>query len=244
MIKFNIDTNACVVLTDRLERLNKSALPVAVRQTLNNAAFDVKQKTLEQSANKNFIRRAPTFFKKFSGVNKASGFDMRSMKAEVGMTAQGVQTAETAVSNMAIQEFGGAIRKGADYLKAARAGSLGRKVTKANYFNKNRLVKGNFKRANTSKSKFVAAAYVSLREKKQVSVQTIKGRFLMQVTGIRKSKKGQLKIKSKLILKDRTLKPAKITATNFSREAAFMTVAKMDGMFRVEAEKQFARALR
>jgi hypothetical protein len=248
MIQLDINTEAMVVFSARLQSLNRSALPVAVRQTLNQAAFDVKQKTLEQSANKHFIRRAPTFFKAFSGVNKAVGFNINSMQSEVGMTANGKVTAREAIKNMAMQEHGGTIRKGADYLKAARAGNLGKRVTRANYFDKDNLVKGAFSKKGTAKSNMIAAAYVSLKQKKPISINTRKGRFLIQVTGISKYKskkrKDDVKIRSKLLIQDRNHKPVRIRATHFSQEAALVTQRKMTEFFYAEAKKQFERALR
>ncbi len=64
---FNINTDASVMLVNKLEQLHRSAFPLAVRGTLNAAAFDVKMKTLDESATQNFERRSPTFFKRFSG---------------------------------------------------------------------------------------------------------------------------------------------------------------------------------
>lgn len=243
MATLNVNTDACVTLTDRLERLNRSAFPVAVRQTLNRAAFDVKFNTLHQSAANNFIRRSPNFFKTFSAVNKAQGFNVNSMSAEVGMTDRGKPTARTAVAHMEEQESGGVIRDGADYLAGARGGNNARKVTASNRFNKNKLISGKFSRGGTSKSRFVAAAVMAAKLKKNVSINTSRGRFLMQVTSVRKTK-GGVKINSKLLIKDRSGKPVTIKATNFSQEAAHMTMKKMDDFYRIEAEKQFARALK
>ncbi|MBL4809315.1 MAG: hypothetical protein JKY43_04565, partial [Phycisphaerales bacterium] len=45
-VEFNVNTDAVVSLTNKLEKLHKSAFPVAVRGTLNSAAFDVKQKSM------------------------------------------------------------------------------------------------------------------------------------------------------------------------------------------------------
>jgi len=243
LAQLNINTDGCVVLTDRLERLNRSALPVAVRQTLNAAAFDVKKVTLPKSAENNFIKRSPNFFKIFSKVNKATGFNMRSMKAEVGMTDNGKQSARTAVKNMDVQEGGGSIDSGSDYLKASRGGNNKKKVTRSNYFDKSRIVKGPFKKATTTKSQFVASAFVAMRENKRMSISTSKGRFLMQVKKVWKYKRrSAVKVSSKLLMKSRS--QVNIRATNFSKEAAKMTSDKIEGFFAVEAQKQFDRVFR
>jgi hypothetical protein len=244
MPQININTDAFVVLANKLERLNRSALPVAVRQTLNDAAFDVKQKTLQESASKNFIRRSPNFFKAFSAVNKADGFNINQMKAEVGMTDRGKVSARTAVKHMDLQEEGGATAEGAAYLRAARAGNNAGKVRRSNYFDKSKLVHGALKRPGSAKSNFVAMAFIAAKEKKNISIKTSRGRFLVSVSNVRKLKNGAIKITSKLLMKDRAGKPAHITATHFSREAAQMTVNKIPGFWLKQAEKQFERALK
>lgn len=248
MIELDINTDAMVVYSRKLEQLSRSALPVAVRMTLNDAAFDVKQKTLQESAKKNFIQRAPTFFKVFSGVNKASGFNINSMKAEVGMTANGNQTAQTAVAHMQQQEIGGAIKDGLDYLKAARSGSNRRRVKKGNYFDKSNLVRGAFKRPNASaKSRFVAAAIVALQTGKLMKFKSAAGktlfaRVISMSSSLSKKKFGRLQIKTQILYEDR--QTVHIKATHFSREAAMITQKKMPDMYYKNAKKQFERALR
>ena len=46
----NVNTDAVVALTNKLEKLHRSAFPVAVRSTLNSAAFDMKKDTILKSA--------------------------------------------------------------------------------------------------------------------------------------------------------------------------------------------------
>ena len=245
----DINTDACVVFAAKLEKLNKSALPMAVRGTLNAAAFNVKQVTLDKSASKHFIRRAPTFFKAFTAVNKANGYNINSMQSEVGMYDRGQPTAHTAIKHMETQEHGGNINTGADYLKGSRAGSLSRKVTRSNYFDKSNLIdpaksSQRFSGPRSKKSMLVAEAVMAKKLNKPISLLTSKGRFLVKVTGVtmRKGKrKGSVKITSKLIMMQR--KHAPIKATHFSREAALATVKNMDDMFYQEAKKQFDRVL-
>lgn len=43
-MQLNVNTDATVALTNKLEKLHKSAFPVAVRSTLNSAAFDMKKR--------------------------------------------------------------------------------------------------------------------------------------------------------------------------------------------------------
>ena len=50
----HVDSSAIAAHAARLERQSKSALPVVVRQTLNKAAYDVKQRTMPRETNKEF----------------------------------------------------------------------------------------------------------------------------------------------------------------------------------------------
>lgn len=237
----NINTDAFVVLANKLEQLNRSACPVVVRQTLNDLAFDVKNITLQASANQKFIRRSPNFFRTFSAVNKATGFNINGMKAEVGMTDQGKTSARAAVSHMDQQEQGGAIKGGGDYLKGSRNGSLKRRVNTANYFaaQMNNLVTGPG-RNRSAKSAFVASAYVALMQGRSMFINTPKGRFLISVSAISAFTKTKgLKITTKILMMDR--KSVQINATHFSANAAGMTIVKGAGFFQKEAQKQFAK---
>ncbi len=237
-LDINADANVAIAL--KLEMMSRSAFPVAIRQTLNAAAFDMKTKTLQESANRNFIKRSPNFFKTFSKVNKATGFNVKTMNSIVGLTAHGVQSAETAVKNMNQQEAGGKITKGIDYLKAARNGSNRRRVQKANYFKVNSFLTGPSIR-RTKSSQYVAEAYMAMKTGSLIKYKARSGKeFFAKVVGISSSiKRRTLNIKTKLLYESRGT--VKIKATHFVREAAVVTHNKMPEFFRIEAEKQFAR---
>jgi hypothetical protein len=91
-VHFDINTKAVVIFTNKLEKFRKSALPAAIRNTLNSAAFDVKQKTMPVSAEKNFVRRKPNFFKANSKVVMAQGREVKGLKAIVGFTSSATGT--------------------------------------------------------------------------------------------------------------------------------------------------------
>jgi hypothetical protein len=243
---FNVNTSASVDLVRKLGDVSRSAYPIAVRQTLNQAAFDVKQNTLEVSATNNFIRRSPNFFKRFSGVNRAAGFDVNRMKAEVGMTDMSQVTAQAAVSHLNQQEFGGGISGGRDYLKASRSGSNSRRVGKANYLSKSNVLHGQFKRKGTTKSNFIASAYAALKTGKMMKFKSASGiTFYSKVTSMssvsRGKNRGQVRIVSKLMIERRNA--VGIKATHFMREAAMLTYAKVPEFFNKQAEKQILKAL-
>lgn len=248
-IVFNVNTDACVTLVNRIEQLHKSALPLAIRGTLNTAAFDVKMRTLDISATQNFIRRSPTFFKRFSGVNRAVGYAIDSMRSEVGMTAEGGGASEVkaqvAVANMEKQEEGGKITEGIDYLKGARTSqNLDKTVAGKRRWDKDNIVKGTFTKGGTSKSRLIAAAYVALNTGKLQKI-TINGRnFYRTITAISKTAKGKVKISSKLVYVSRNGNIKPVSATHFSREAAMMTQPLIPQFFLTNAQRQVDRIWR
>lgn len=248
MAHLNVNNSAVIRYTEKLDRLSRSAFPVAVRQTLNDAAFDVKNRTLTKSADKNFTRRSPNFFKTFSKVEKATGFNVNSMRSVVGMSANGKQSAKTAINNMEKQEQGGVIEDGSIYLKDSRRGSMNKGlVRKTNYYDRSKVVTGKSRvrrGGGSNRSKFVARAFRSLSDKKPMFFNSMRGNYLMQVRKIRRDKNGKLKITSSLLMKARKDKPARLKGTHFTKEAAMLTVRMIETFYVRNANKQFARVLR
>lgn len=102
---FNIDQKEIVSLTNKLEMTHKSALPLAVRSTLNDAAFEARKESLRQFR-KNFIVRIPTFIRSHTIVNKSPNtFDIDLMYSETGIPEGKSKSGD----NLSIQEFGGNI---------------------------------------------------------------------------------------------------------------------------------------
>ena len=109
-MQLNVNTDAVVAFTNKLEKLNRSAFPVAVRTALNSAAFHMKKDAIINSAKDNFIQRKPSFFKANSKVLPANGFDVNTMQSKVGFTGN-----SQAVEDLEQQEQGGTI-KGRSFL--------------------------------------------------------------------------------------------------------------------------------
>lgn len=123
---FNINTDGVVRAVNKLEKLHRSALPVSVRQTLNDAAFYTKQKSMPSVTQAIFKKRQPNFFKANSRVEMAQGFNINSMKSEMGFYENKLKKQATnyAVRNLEEQEYGGRIKKKTLIAKEkARSGS-------------------------------------------------------------------------------------------------------------------------
>lgn len=110
-MRLDINTNEVVKFTVKLEQLRKSALPNAIRGTLNDAAFNVKQKTMPEEATSKFIKRSPNFFKANSSVDKAVGFDVNRMRSTVGFLESRLRLGGNnfAVKDLEQQEHSGKI---------------------------------------------------------------------------------------------------------------------------------------
>lgn len=245
MASIDVNSSSLRKWSANLDKLGRSDLPIAIRSSLNAAAFDMKKTSLPASAKDNFKHlKKPNFFKRFTGVEKANGFNINQMRATFGMTDMGQATARSAVENMKIQEQGGNINEGLDYLKDSRGGNVNGTVRRANYYNKSRVISARARAGkNTNKkSQFIAKADQSLNQNKPMFIETSKGNYLMQVLAIKKTKAGRITIKSKLILKER--ENVKIKATHFIKEAAAVTQKKIPDFYIEEAKKRIEKTMR
>lgn len=245
--QFNVNTSEVIHLTAKLERLNKSAFPAAVRSTLNDASFEMKQKNILESAKRNMKVKAPNFFKANTGVERARfNRNVESMSATVGFINKRGQSANKAVTyGMEANEVGDTDSTGMMYKKATRSGRG--LVKRSKYYDKSKLATNRSKRKGNA---YVQSAFASLKDKKPIMVDTKDGRALIMVKSIMQykranknvgRKKGQLKINSVLLMMDRTTKKAKAKATHFNREAAQKTQKQMEKFYQTNAEFQFAK---
>lgn len=116
----NINAHEVVLHTQRLEKLHRSALPLAVRDTLNGLAFKTKTETMPREAQRAFIQRTRNFFKYNSRVKRATGWNINEMRAVFGFINGDKWQA---VKDLETQEHGGRIG-GRSFipLKGARTG--------------------------------------------------------------------------------------------------------------------------
>lgn len=166
-MRLNINTNEVVKFTAKLEQLRKSALPNAIRGTLNDAAFDVKQKTMPAQAESKFIKRSPNFFKANSAVDKAVGFEVNRMRSTVGFIESRLRLGGNnfAVKDLEQQEHSGKIA-GKSYipLDSARANGYSSLVKPANRLsqilkNNKIVVARNLAGGGSKKQQFVKAVH-------------------------------------------------------------------------------------
>lgn len=170
MIVLDINTNAVIKHSARLEQLRKSALPSAVRGTLNDLAFDVKQSTMPAHAHTQFIKRSPNFFKANSRVEMATGNQINSMRSTVGFFSNNLRSDKGnpadnfAVKDLEQQEHGGKIAgKSFIPLDTARTGAYNTLVKPANRLTRilpqNKLIIARNLRGESKKEKFIKAIF-------------------------------------------------------------------------------------
>jgi hypothetical protein len=239
----------------RLSRLHKSAIPTVVRNTLNAAAFDVKKNTLPEQSQKAFINRSKNFFKAFSVVDKADGWNIESMQATIGMTSEGLSGKNNyAVEDLEQQEHGGKITNKAFIpMKTARSGRNDEK-TVVNY---NRMdtfdqlkftgMSSRIRGKNTKKQMFIRAAiYAKMKGDSHVLGNTTKkgGRTLWRIDSVSTNVRSRrLKIKSTPIYNVKGGRSFKVEGKGFMEKAATDSAKIMPEVFKKEAERQFKKFL-
>lgn len=130
-MKLDVNTDAAIQLTAKLEKLHRSAFPSAVRNTLNDAAFETK-KLIPEKAKQNFTIRQKNLFKVVSLVEKASGFNVNSMSSKIGIDGSKGSLSE----GLEKQETGGNLkgRKLFAHNMGRVSGSLAKKIKAKNQF--------------------------------------------------------------------------------------------------------------
>lgn len=235
----NVNCNAMIALTSKLERLNKTAFPAAVRSSLSDCAFEMKKVNILASAEKNMVIRNKAFFKRYTGVKRATGNNVNSMYSEVGFQDRGEQKAKKAVNKgMEANEVGGDDGDGAMYMKDSRtSGSMRKGVRRNSRFNKSKIAK------TKSNATFMQRAWTSLKDNAPVFIKTSKGNFLVQVTSMDKNA-GKTDVKMKWLMRSRSKNHAHAHATHFVREAALVTQKMIPEFYLKNAEYQFNKVLK
>lgn len=242
---FDVNTAGIIHLTDRLERLNRSAFPSAVRATLSDAAFEMKQKNILESAKKNLTVRNKTVFKKFTGVEKAKfNRNIESMRATVGFVDKDGVKGSKVAKGMESNEVGGVDTKGWMYNSDSRISKdKDRLVRRNSRFKKSNIL--NVRRARNIATKkaldFFGYAYESFHQKKSFHLRTKKGLFLVQATSFKDDSSGIPSVKLEFLMRSRKDFNAKANPTHFVKEGAIRTQKQMEGFYQKNAEFQFQK---
>ncbi len=235
-MKLDINNKEVRAYTDNLRKLHRSNLPIVIRQTLNDTAFDVKVNTLLKSADKQFILRSPGFFKKHSMVKKADGFNINTMRAEVGIVPGG----NYAATQLTKQELGGSIRNRTNiYLDTSRTGGNKSKlVKKPNYLKTKGFVHGTPNRKRSEKSQFIANAYIA----KKLNLFLKQDNTVFNVEDIKfNNKSNKVFVKMTPISDYEKNRTINLIARPFLRPASEISYKKQNAFFIKNANKRFKK---
>lgn len=237
MPAININSDAIVVFAAKLERIRKSALPVAIRRTVNSAALDVKTVTMPDESDRDFHKRKPTFFRATSKVDMARGLNIDSMAAIVGFVApDNAKESGHATQDLEQQEHGGDIDKRA-YI-ATDQGRTGKGNVKADLMLskiKNLIFDSkntNIKAKNNKERFIIAALYAKTYGGYVIGNQTYKNgnRHLYKVSSVIRAG-GNTHVATELIYNVKGGRKAHVKATHFMRKASELSGKKMEKMF-------------
>lgn len=235
-MQLNINSDGVVKWTAKLEKLHRSALPVAIREALNSAAFNTKQKTMPDEAEKSFVNRSKNFFKANSRVEKATGFNVRQMKSTAGFISTNLKGGNNyAVKDLEQQENGGNIeRKSFVPLKEARQGNSMKK-----------LVKSNARLSNINK--IVDVRKISTRNKRKAfrlaAIEAGKGGFVLSGKKLWKINlvKRNNKINKTALYNFKKGRSINVKPTNFMKKASIESTLQLENYYIREAQKQIKR---
>ncbi len=241
---FDINTDATVYLTKKLKELRKSALPIAIRGTLNDAAFHVKTVSMPKTAKSAFEHREKNFFKANSRYEKADGFDINRMKSSVGFTENSLKgTHNYSVKDLEEQEHGGTIsHKSFIPTVFARTGKTNFGLVKPNSrlskIRASRIINIKNSSGKNDKEKFVIAAAVAGK-----GGFVLKGDILFRIDTAPKSnlKSKKSNFKAVPIYTFKKGRKVRVKRTNFMQHAAVITHNLMDEFYIKQGQNQLKK---
>jgi len=259
-MQFSIDMSNLKDYSKKLKSLSRSAFPVAIRKTLNDAAFNTKLKTIPKKADSTFKKRQPNFFKANSKVVPAQGFNVNTMKADVGFFSNKLRGKNNAaVKDLEQQEHGGAIerktfiaeegaREGANGLVKAnrRLGKLPSLTGKVAVASSMGMVRSKMRTIKSKKQRFIRAAFLA---KKKFGGYVLGNknnngsRTLSIITSISSNKSGDVKFKRTALYNVNKGRAVKVKSTNFMKRASYESSLEMNKMFVANAQLQFKKHL-
>lgn len=242
----NVNSSALVKFTNRLEQMRKSDFPIAIRQTLNKAAFNVKQVTMPESTAAIFDKRNPNFFKANSKVQMAQGFDVPSMKSVVGFVSTNLQYNTKAVRELEQQEYGGTIED-RDLIPTESA-RTGNNATPVRPMNRLKTIGNRIKNAINVKDisgpsrryRFTKAAIKA--GKGGYIIAGLRRMMLYRIESISR-KFGRTFIKQTPIYSYRQGRSVRVKQTKFMRQATLVSARRLNKFFIDEANRRFKKAM-
>ena len=249
MTKFDVNSDACIKLTSKLERLGRFTLPNTVRSTLNEAAFRDK-KLIPETAKRKFITRNKSFFKAFTTVQKAKGDNINRMVAITGINeSKGSRVAE----GLEKQEFGGNLKGNKTiFNKDSRVSkSPNKRVSKRNMYSKQSgsiydATSAYLRSKGSRKRKFISAIHSTINSGQNLMLlktgnKGIVYKFNGSVSSL-KTKKSRIKLQK--LYNYRENPNINVKRTNFMSDSANVIRKQIPNIYKKKAEYQFKKALK
>lgn len=262
-MRIDVNTDKLKDYTKKLKSLGKSAFPVAVRQTLNDAAFNVKLQTMPKSADKAFVNREKNFFKANSKALPAEGMNVSTMHSDVGFFENklNIKSTNYAVKDLEEQEYGGSIdKKSFIPLNTARKSNSAGKVVKTNarisQIKTKEIIKtsavgktrtGKRMAVTSKKQRFIRAAIVAKQlhgnDAYVLGNRNANGsRTLSLINKVKfKKKTSQIDISRTPLYNVKKGRMVAVKATSFMKRASYETSINMDEMYIKRAQERFKK---
>jgi hypothetical protein len=239
-----VDTKEIVKLTAQLTSVHRAAFPNAVRFTLSDLAFDVKKNTLLPALSQSeMIIRSPQFFKRYSGAQKATGWDISAMQSQVGMIPSGGAT--KAVGRLKEQEEGGTLtnRSFVPDIKVRIGANERGRVRRSGYMNRLSLV-GHISRGDKlSLIRTVTGTRISSGGSGKGNV-IIYGSVLYEIQGFKRIRQSDIiKLHLKKLYAYRKDREIHLKPQRFMQRSAMESGQKLQDIFNKNAERQLKKFL-
>jgi len=228
MPSFDVNTDEVIRLSNRLEKLHRSALPIAVRGTLNDAAFEAKQKHVEKTFDKQFTIRKSNFIRSHTIVNKSiNTFNINQMVSEMGV----IKGKSSAGDELDKQEFGGTVSNRSFIpMDTARASKSHTKLVSKKFYLKN--IKGK-RRQMFKNQEFIKAAF-----KVGINGYVLFNNVLFQVKKLVKRGRNTLFIKLNPLYSFKKGRSINLKRSPFIEPAGLLAAKNMGNLFAKNAQRQ------
>ena len=241
----NVNTDAIVQFANKLDRIGKTVLPNVVKGTLNDAAFDLKTKTMPSLASQ-FINRQANFFKANSTYDKAEGSNINSMRSMTGFYDNKLQNASTnyAIKDLEQQEHGGTI-SGKSFIpmdKARKSGWNTTTTSKLRITNLPKLTNVSNAKGQGWEQRFIKSAVHAGKNGFVLSANTGKGGAVFRIKGFAHFGKNTHVFYEKVYSFSKNRK-IKVNPTHFMEKASLKSAGKLDDFFIKRAQAQINKAL-
>lgn len=245
----NVNTNQVIAFSNKLEKMRKVEIPIAVRGALNKAAFHVKQVTMPGVTDSTFTKRKENFFKANSKVVMASGLDLRSMRSIVGFTPHTAKYNNQAVEELHQQEHGGSINK--REIIPTDESRIGGNATAVRPKNRVNTIRGKLGKNILANAVHANRQTGPNRRFKYIKAAIKAGKGGYVVAGLRKPmlyrinsiarKYGRTFVKSSAIYSINPSASVSIQRTGFMRKASLQSANRLEQFYIEEAMRRFAK---